>query len=48
MPVMYKVTLRRARAYDFLDRFVKVALPRLRDFAGLSTKSFDQKGNMSI
>lgn len=48
MPVMYKVTLRRGRAYDFLDRFVKVALPRLRDFSGLSTKAFDQKGNMNI
>lgn len=48
MPVMYKVTLRRDRAYDFLDRFVKVALPRLRDFSGLSTKAFDQKGNMNI
>lgn len=33
MPVMYKVTLRRDRAYDFLDRFVKVVLPRLRDFS---------------
>lgn len=48
MPVMYKVTLRRDRAYDFLDRFVKVVLPRLRDFSGLSSKSFDQKGNMNI
>lgn len=48
MPVMYKVTLRRSRAYDFLDRFVKVALPRLRDFAGLSSKSFDQKWNLNI
>ncbi|HCY21522.1 TPA: 50S ribosomal protein L5 [Patescibacteria group bacterium] len=48
MPVMYKVTLRRARAYDFLARFVKVVLPRLRDFSGLSSKSFDQKGNMNI
>lgn len=48
MPVMYKVTLRRDRAYDFLDRFVKVVLPRLRDFAGLSSKSFDPKGNLNI
>lgn len=48
MPVMYKVTLRRDRAYDFLDRFVKVALPRLRDFSGLSSKSFDPKGNFNI
>jgi len=40
---MYKVTLRRDRAYDFLDRFVRVSLPRLRDFSGLSSKSFDPK-----
>ena len=43
MPVMLKSTLRREKAYDFLDRFVKVVLPRLRDFNGLSTKSFDAK-----
>jgi large subunit ribosomal protein L5 len=48
MPVMYKVTLRRDRAYDFLDRFVKVVIPRLRDFSGFSAKSFDQKGNLNI
>lgn len=48
MPVMYKVTLRRDRAYDFLDRFVRVALPRLRDFSGLSSKSFDPKWNLNI
>jgi large subunit ribosomal protein L5 len=42
------VTLRRDRAYDFLDRFVKVVLPRLRDFSWLSSKSFDQKGNLNI
>lgn len=48
MPVMYKVSLRRDRAYDFLDRFVKVVLPRLRDFTGLSSKSFDPKGNLNI
>ncbi|HCB51837.1 TPA: 50S ribosomal protein L5 [Patescibacteria group bacterium] len=48
MPVMLKVTLRRERAYDFLDRFVKVVLPRVRDFSGLSGKSFDHKGNYSI
>ena len=48
MPVMYKVTLRRDRAYDFLERFVKVVLPRLRDFTGLSSKSFDPKGNLNI
>jgi large subunit ribosomal protein L5 len=43
MPVMLKSTLRRDKAYDFLDRFVKVVLPRLRDFNGLSSKSFDAK-----
>ncbi len=48
MPVMYKTTMRGVRAYDFLDRFVKVVLPRLRDFSGLSSKSFDQKGNLNI
>lgn len=48
MPVMLKSTLRRDRAYDFLDRFVKVVLPRLRDFSGLSSKSFDAKGNLNI
>lgn len=48
MPVMLRSTLRREKAYDFLDRFVKVVLPRLRDFGWLSTKSFDQKGNMNI
>ena len=48
MPVMLKSTLRRDKAYDFLDRFVKVVLPRLRDFNGLSTKSFDAKGNLNI
>lgn len=48
MPVMLKSTLRREKAYDFLDRFVKVVLPRLRDFSGLSSKSFDAKGNLNI
>lgn len=48
MPVMLKVTLRRDRAYDFLEKFVKVVLPRLRDFSGISGKSFDPKGNYSI
>ncbi len=48
MSVMYKVTLRRDRAYDFLDRFVRVVLPRIRDFAWLSSKSFDPKGNLNI
>jgi large subunit ribosomal protein L5 len=47
MPVMMQVTLRKQRAYDFLDRFVKLVLPRVRDFAGINAKSFD-KGGRSI
>ena len=43
-----KVTLRNARMYDFIDRFVNVALPRVRDFRGLSPKSFDGRGNLTI
>ncbi|MBF92065.1 MAG: 50S ribosomal protein L5 [Rickettsiales bacterium] len=43
-----KVTLRRNRMYEFLDRLVYIALPRVRDFKGLSKKSFDGKGNYSI
>lgn len=42
------VTLRRARMYEFLDRMINVALPRVRDFKGLSTKSFDGRGNYSL
>ena len=45
MPIGVKVTLRRERMYEFLDRFVTVALPRVRDFRGLSDKSFDGRGN---
>ena len=45
MPIGCKVTLRRARMYEFLDRFVTIALPRVRDFRGLSDKSFDGRGN---
>ena len=45
MPIGAKVTLRRERMYEFLDRFVTVALPRVRDFRGLSDKSFDGRGN---
>jgi len=41
MPVMLQTTLRREKAYDFLDRFMKVVMPRLRDFSGFSEKSFD-------
>jgi large subunit ribosomal protein L5 len=45
MPIGAKVTLRRDRMYEFLDRFVTIALPRVRDFRGLSDKSFDGRGN---
>ena len=47
-PVGCKVTLRRARMYEFLDRLVHVALPRIRDFRGLSPNSFDQGGSYSF
>jgi large subunit ribosomal protein L5 len=43
-----KVTLRRQRMYEFLDRLVTVALPRVRDFRGLSGKSFDGRGNFAL
>jgi large subunit ribosomal protein L5 len=43
-----KVTLRKARMYDFVDRLVNIALPRVRDFRGLNPKSFDGRGNYSI
>ncbi len=45
MPIGCKVTLRRDRMYEFLDRFVTIALPRVRDFRGLNPKSFDGRGN---
>ena len=45
MPIGCKVTLRRERMYEFLDRFVTIALPRVRDFRGLNPKSFDGNGN---
>src|ERR1700712_4309661 len=45
MPIGCKVTLRRERMYEFLDRFVTIALPRVRDFRGLNAKSFDGRGN---
>jgi large subunit ribosomal protein L5 len=48
MPIGAKVTLRRARMYEFLDRLVNVAMPRIRDFRGLSTRAFDGRGNYSI
>jgi len=43
-----KVTLRRAKMYEFLDRFISVALPRIRDFRGLNPNSFDANGNYTI
>jgi large subunit ribosomal protein L5 len=45
MPIGAKVTLRRERMYEFLDRFVTIALPRVRDFRGLNPNSFDGRGN---
>ena len=48
MPIGCRVTLRQARMYEFLDRFVSVAVPRIRDFRGLSDKSFDGRGNYTI
>ncbi|AYJ86077.1 50S ribosomal protein L5 [Sphingomonas paeninsulae] len=45
MPIGCKVTLRRDRMFEFLDRFITIALPRVRDFRGLSDKSFDGRGN---
>ncbi len=47
-PVGCKVTLRRERMYEFFDRLVNVALPRVRDFRGVSAKSFDGKGNYNM
>jgi large subunit ribosomal protein L5 len=48
MPVGVAVTLRGARMFEFLDRFVSVAVPRIRDFRGFSSKSFDGRGNYSV
>jgi large subunit ribosomal protein L5 len=48
MPIGTKVTLRGARMWEFLDRLVSIALPRIRDFRGLSAASFDGRGNYSI
>ena len=47
-PIGCKVTLRRAHMYEFLDRFVNIAVPRIRDFRGLSQRSFDGRGNYSL
>ena len=48
MPLGVKVTLRGARMYDFLDRLVTVAMPRIRDFRGVNPKSFDGRGNYAM
>src|SRR5207248_10857755 len=48
MPIGVKVTLRRQRMYEFLDRLITVALPRVRDFRGVSARSFDGRGNYAI
>ncbi len=48
MPIGAKVTLRKTRMYEFLDRLVTIALPRIRDFRGLNPKSFDGRGNYAL
>ena len=48
MPIGVKVTLRRERMYEFLDRLITIALPRVRDFRGLNPKSFDGRGNYAM
>lgn len=48
MPIGAKVTLRQNVMYEFLDRFISVALPRVRDFKGISDKSFDGRGNYTV
>ena len=48
MPIGAKVTLRRERMYEFLDRLITIALPRVRDFRGLNPKSFDGRGNFAM
>mgnify|MGYP001438207170 CR=1 FL=1 len=47
-PIGCKVTLRRERMYEFMDRLVSIAIPRIRDFRGLNPKSFDRQGNYSM
>jgi len=47
-PIGCKVTLRRERMYEFLDRLINVAIPRIRDFRGLNARSFDGRGNYSL
>lgn len=48
MPVMLQTTIRKAKAIDFLDRFYKLVLPRIRDFEGINSRSFDKQGNLTI
>jgi large subunit ribosomal protein L5 len=48
MPIGAKVTLRKSRMYEFVDRLVNIALPRVRDFRGLNPKSFDGRGNYAL
>jgi large subunit ribosomal protein L5 len=48
MPIGVKVTLRRRHMYEFLDRLITVALPRVRDFRGVSSRSFDGRGNYAL
>jgi large subunit ribosomal protein L5 len=48
MEIGCRVTLRRKKMYEFLDRFISVAIPRIRDFRGLSDKSFDGRGNYTV
>lgn len=48
VPIGCRVTLRRARMYEFLDRFISIAVPRIRDFRGFSDKSFDGRGNYTV
>ncbi len=48
MPIGVKVTLRSERMFEFLDRFISVALPRVRDFRGINDKSFDGRGNYTV
>jgi large subunit ribosomal protein L5 len=48
MPIGVKVTLRRNRMYEFLDRFISTAVPRIRDFRGFNSRSFDGRGNYTV
>ena len=48
MPIGCKVTLRKERMYEFLDRLINIAIPRIRDFRGFSPRAFDGRGNYSL